>query len=62
MEKRATMSFEEKRAALLKAAEQQGRSRGVSKHVEFEDKEISELLRQYQEYQKNSRSIIVWAR
>ena len=62
MEKYATMSFEEKRAALLKAAERQGRSRGVSKQVEFDDKEIADFLRQYQEFQQKSRSTIIIAR
>lgn len=58
MEKHAIMSFDEKRAALLKAAKQQG-PRGVSKQVYFENEEIPEFLQQYQAYQKTSRETII---
>jgi len=59
MDEYATMSFDEKRAALLQAAREQYTDRPVSRRITYEDNEISGLLREYQEYKRESRNIII---
>ena len=54
---RATMSFEEKRAAFLQAAEREGGEQGVSKEVGFSDNDVTEFLEQYRQFEKESRQV-----
>jgi hypothetical protein len=56
------MSFDDKRAALLRAAKEQSQERGVSKQVNFSNNGIPELLRNYQEYEKESRKTVIQTR
>lgn len=58
--RRATMSFEEKREALHRAATSQGQ--GVSKRVPFPNNDVPEFLRQYRQFKEASRKVQVVAR
>jgi hypothetical protein len=60
--KRATMSFEEKREALLKAATSRGQGQGVCKQVPFPNNDVPEFLRQYRQFKEDSRKVRVVAR
>ena len=60
--RRATMSFEEKREALLKAATSRSQGKGVSKQVPFANDDVPEFLRQYRQFKEDSRKVRVVAR
>jgi hypothetical protein len=60
--KRASMSFEEKREALLKAATSCSEGQGVSKRVPFPNNDVPEFLRQFRQFEAESRKVRVVAR
>ena len=60
--RRATMSFEEKREELLRAATSRSRGQGVSKQVPFTNSDVPEFLRQYRQFKEESRKVRVVAR
>ena len=60
--RRATMSFEEKREELLRAATSRSRGQGVSKQVPFTNNDVPEFLRQYRQFKEESRKVRVVAR
>jgi len=60
--RRATMSFEEKREALLKAATSRSQGKSVSKQVPFANNDVPEFLRQYRQFKEDSRKVRVVAR
>ena len=59
---RATMSFEDKRRALLDAATQNSGGKGISQEVEFADNDIPEFLKQWKKFQAESRKVRILAK
>jgi hypothetical protein len=60
--KRATMSFEMKRQALLHAAEQKSKGTGQTKHVVFASEAVPQFLEALRKYQEDSRKVRIMAR
>ena len=54
---RATMSFEDKRAAFLKAVEKDGAGKGIIKEVAFFNNDIDEFLKQFKQFEDDSRRV-----
>ena len=54
---RATMSFEDKRAAFLQAAEEGSGEHGIVREVEFPAANIAIFLERYEKFKEESRQV-----
>ncbi len=60
--KRATMSFDEKRKAVLRAAAQESAGTAVTKPASFPNDDVPAFLRELRRFQKESREKRILAR
>ena len=59
---RATMSFEDKRRALLLAASEGSQEKGVIKEVPFTNEDVPDFLEQLRRFQRESRKAHIVAK